>query len=76
MNVIGLLVIYGIDTGWNALLTNQYSGLDPPLYKWDYKLVGSSLNADWLKAVVYQTVYHLYDKTFIFTALITLVTSF
>jgi hypothetical protein len=23
------------------------------------------LNADWLKAVVYQTIYHGYDKTFI-----------
>jgi hypothetical protein len=38
----------------------------------DYKLGG--LKADWLKAVVYQTVYHGYDKTCIFTALITLVT--
>ena len=33
-----------------------------------------ALNADWLTAVVYQTVYHGYDKTFIFT-LITLATS-
>uniref|UniRef100_A0A4W5P3M8 GTP binding protein 2b n=1 Tax=Hucho hucho TaxID=62062 RepID=A0A4W5P3M8_9TELE len=33
------------------------------------------LNADWLTAVVYQPVYHEYDKTFIFTALITLVNS-
>ena len=31
------------------------------------------LNSDWLIAVVYQTVYHGYDKTFISTALITLV---
>ena len=34
-----------------------------------------ALNADWLKAVVYQTLYHGYDKTFICTALIMLVTS-
>ena len=34
-----------------------------------------ALNADWLKAVVYQTVYHGYDKTFILTALIMLLTS-
>ena len=34
-----------------------------------------ALNADWQRAVVYQTVYHGYDKTFIFTALITLLTS-
>ena len=33
-----------------------------------------ALNADWLAAVVCQTIYHGYDKTFIFTALITLVT--
>ena len=33
------------------------------------------MNADWLSAVVYQTVYHGYDKIFIFTVLITLVTS-
>ena len=33
-----------------------------------------ALNADWLKAVVYQTVYHKYDKTFRFTLLIRLVT--
>ena len=35
-----------------------------------------ALNADWLTVVVYQTVYHSYDNTFIFTALMTLVTSF
>ena len=34
-----------------------------------------ALDADWLTAVVYQTVHHRYDKTFIFSALITLVTS-
>ena len=34
-----------------------------------------ALNADCLTAVVYQTIYHGYDKTFIFTALITLITS-
>jgi Ni2+-binding GTPase involved in maturation of urease and hydrogenase len=34
-----------------------------------------ALNADWLIAVVFQTVYHRYDKTFILTALIMLVTS-
>ena len=34
-----------------------------------------ALNADWLSAVVFLTVYYWYDKTFIFTALITLVTS-
>ena len=34
-----------------------------------------AMNADWLTAVVYQTIYHGYDKTFICTALITLVTS-
>ena len=34
-----------------------------------------ALNANWLTAVVYQTVSHRYDKTFIFTALIMLVTS-
>ena len=34
-----------------------------------------ALNADWLTAVVYQTVNHGYDKQFIFTALIKLVTS-
>jgi hypothetical protein len=38
-------------------------------------LGGSAVNADWLTAMVYQTIYHRYDKTFIFTALITLVTS-
>ena len=35
-----------------------------------------ALNADWLTAVVYQTVYHGNVKTYIFTALITLVTPF
>ena len=35
--------------------------------------VVQALNADCLKAVVCQTIYHGYDKTFIFTALITLV---
>jgi hypothetical protein len=39
-----------------------------------YKL-GQALNADWLTAMVYQTIYHRYDKTFSFTALMTLVTS-
>ena len=34
-----------------------------------------ALKADWLTAVVYQTVYHGYDKTVISAALITLVTS-
>ena len=34
-----------------------------------------ALSADWLKAVVYKTAFHGYDKTFIFTVLITLVTS-
>ena len=34
-----------------------------------------ALNADWLTAVVYQTVFHGHDKTFIFTSLIILVTS-
>ena len=34
-----------------------------------------ALNADWLTALVYQTIYHGYKKTFIFTAIITLVTS-
>jgi hypothetical protein len=38
--------------------------------------VNRAMNADWLTAVVYQAVYHRSDKTFIFTALITLVTSF
>jgi hypothetical protein len=38
-------------------------------------LVVRALNADWLIAVVYQSVYHGCDETFIFTALITLVTS-
>jgi hypothetical protein len=33
-----------------------------------------ALSADWLTAV-YQTVYHLYETTFLVTALITLVTS-
>ena len=33
------------------------------------KWVVRALNADWLTAMVYQTVYHGYDKTFIFTAL-------
>ena len=32
-----------------------------------------ALNANWLTVVVYQTQYYGYDKTFIFTALITLV---
>ena len=27
-------------------------------------------NADWLTAMVYQTVYHSYDKAFMFTALL------
>lgn len=31
--------------------------------------------ANWLKAVVYKTVYHRYDKTFVFTAIITLLSS-
>jgi hypothetical protein len=35
--------------------------------------VVQALNADCLKAVVCQTIYHGYGKTFIFTALITLV---
>ena len=39
------------------------------------KWVVPALKADWLIAIVYQTVYHGYDKTCIFTALITLVTS-
>ena len=30
-------------------------------------LVVQVLNADWLTAVVYQTIYHGYDKTYIFT---------
>ena len=34
---------------------------------------GLSLNADSYGTVVYQTICHGYDKTFIFTALITLV---
>jgi hypothetical protein len=34
-----------------------------------------ALIADWLTAVVYQTVYHRYDNVFNFTALITLLTS-
>jgi hypothetical protein len=34
-----------------------------------------ALNADWLTAMVYHTVYHGYYKTCTFTALITLVTS-
>ena len=34
-----------------------------------------ALNVDWLIAIVYQTVYYGYDKTCIFTAPITLVTS-
>ena len=38
--------------------------------------VVQALNADWLKAVVYQTVCNGYDKTFIIAALITLVTNF
>ena len=50
----------------------------PPLYNDPLLIINwvvRALNADWLTAVVYQTVYHGYDKTFIFTALITLVTS-
>ena len=31
------------------------------------------VHADWLTAVVYQTVYQGYDKTFIFTGLVILV---
>ena len=38
-------------------------------------LLVRALNADWLTAVVYQTVYREYDKTCIYTALIMLVTS-
>jgi hypothetical protein len=34
-----------------------------------------AVNADWLKAMVYETVYHGYDKTSIFTVLTTFVTS-
>lgn len=34
-----------------------------------------ALNVDWQKAVVYKTLYHWYDQTFIFTAVIRLVTS-
>uniref|UniRef100_A0A8C7EZ69 3-methyl-2-oxobutanoate dehydrogenase (2-methylpropanoyl-transferring) n=1 Tax=Oncorhynchus kisutch TaxID=8019 RepID=A0A8C7EZ69_ONCKI len=34
-----------------------------------------ALNADWLTAVLYQIVYHRYEKTCIFTSLIKLVTS-
>ena len=37
--------------------------------------VVQALNANWLTAVVYLTIYHRYDKTFIVTALIALVTS-
>jgi hypothetical protein len=37
--------------------------------------VVQALNADWLTAVVYETVYYEYDTTFIFTALIMLETS-
>jgi hypothetical protein len=33
-----------------------------------------ALNADWLNAVAYQTIHQGYDKTFLFTVLITLVT--
>ena len=32
-------------------------------------------DADWLTVVAYQIVYHMYDKTLIFTAVITLVNS-
>ena len=38
-------------------------------------LVVQALNADWLTVVVYHPVYYAYDKAFIFTALIMLVTS-
>jgi hypothetical protein len=34
-----------------------------------------TLKVDWHTAVVYQTIYHEYDKMFICTALITFVTS-
>jgi hypothetical protein len=34
-----------------------------------------ALHADWLKAVVYQTVYHGYDKKYLFKVLIMLETS-
>jgi hypothetical protein len=37
--------------------------------------VVQALHADWLKAVISDHIYHKYDKTFILTALITLVTS-
>jgi hypothetical protein len=40
-----------------------------------FELLVRALNADWVTVMVYQTIYHGYDKTFIFTALITLVTS-
>ena len=49
--------------------TGHGVGLAEDIYK--YKL-----DADWLTAVLYQTVYHRYDKTYIFTALIALVTRF
>jgi hypothetical protein len=53
------------------LSASHHSGLEPPSMNW----MVQALNADWLTAVVYQTVYHGYDKTFLVTALITLVTS-
>ena len=64
---------FEIDTGWNVVLTNQHSGLDPPrCIMFIINCVVPAQIADWLTAVVYQTGY---DKTCIFTALITLVTS-
>ena len=36
--------------------------------------VARAPNDDWLKAVEYETVYHRYDRTFIFTVLFTFVT--
>ena len=57
-------------TDWRAKDDNAEQGV-PFIINW----VVPALNADWLTAVVYQTIFHRYDKTFIFTALITLVTS-
>ena len=61
-------------TGEHYLETSFISDIAHQLLLTIINCVVRDLNADWLTAMVYQTVYYRYDKTFIFTALIMLVT--
>ena len=58
-----------------VVCVNERAAVLPKTIDHSINWVALALNADWLKGVVYQPVNHRYDKTFIFTALITLVTS-